>query len=122
MGAVEGVERNPTGAVGPCMSRRPPAAAPEPAAVAPVVGGTAVAGGSAAEAADLAVVVVGAPCTGVQPATAGRLGLALLFATNAVNGWIISVKTLLLEAARTGRSTQSARCNCRRMLNSVVAF
>ena len=104
-----------TGAV-PCMSRRPPAAAPvavapDPAAVAPEVGGTAVEGGSAAEAAVLAVVVVGAPVTGVQPVTAARVGSAFLRASADVKGWMISVNTLLLEAAQHKRGSLLDSCS-----------
>lgn len=102
------------------MSRRPPAAAvpeaggtaPEPAAVAPEVGGTAVEGGSAAAAAALTLVVVGALVTGVQPATDGRLRLALVEATETVNGWMISVNTLLFEAASGGNRSISAQVKC----------
>jgi hypothetical protein len=85
-----------------CFSLRPPAAAvvaPEPAAVLPLTGGTAFVGGSAAVALAAAEEVVGAFVTTWQPCTVGRLDAAFVAATLRLNGWMMSVNTVLLEAA-----------------------
>lgn len=98
-----------------CMSLRPPAAAapaggvaPEPAAVLPDTGGTAAVGGSAAAALTAVVLVDGAPTTGLQLGTVGRLGSALVAASFWVKGAMISVKTVLLDAAKKGTECTSA--------------
>ena len=98
-----------------CMSLRPPAAAapaggvaPEPAAVLPDTGGTAAVGGSAAAALAAVVLVDGAPTTGLQLGTVGRLGSALVAASFWVKGAMMSVKTVLLDAAKKGTECTSA--------------